>query len=147
MDLNRDYRQPSSPEVQAHVRWLERQPNFDLGLCLHEDWESTGFYLYELNPDSRASLAEPMISAASQACPIDMSAVIEERESKGGIIRPQGNPLEREKWPEALYLLLHHTRLTYTLESPSALGLDARISALRAAIRVGIDRTVNPRIR
>ena len=31
------------------MRWLARQPNFDLAVCVHEDWESVGFYLYELN--------------------------------------------------------------------------------------------------
>ncbi len=56
IDLNRDYRHLESPEVRAHVGWLRSQPNFDLAVCVHEDWESTGFYLYELNPDKRPSL-------------------------------------------------------------------------------------------
>jgi predicted deacylase len=133
-DLNRDYRHLESTEVRSHVRWLERQPNFDLAVCVHEDWESTGFYLYELNPDKRPSLAEPMIAAVSRFCPIDRSPVIEGREAKGGIIRPSANPLEREKWPEAIYLQAHHTRLSYTVESPSALKLEARITALRTAL-------------
>ena len=50
-DLNRDYRHLETTEVRAHIAWLERQPQFDLCLCLHEDWESHGFYVYELNPD------------------------------------------------------------------------------------------------
>jgi len=50
-DLNRDYRHLESAEVRSHVRWLERQPNFDLAVCVHEDWESTGFYLYQVMPD------------------------------------------------------------------------------------------------
>jgi protein MpaA len=137
-DLNRDYRHLESPEVRAHVAWLGRQPNFDMAICVHEDWESTGFYLYELNPDKRASAAQPMIAAASKACPIDMSPMIEGREARGGIIRPHLNPLEREKWPESIFLQVHHTRLSYTIESPSALALETRVSALRAALRAAI---------
>jgi len=133
-DLNRDYRHLESPEVRFHVRWLERQPNFDLAVCVHEDWESAGFYLYELNPDRRPSLAEPMVAAVSKVCPIDQSPVIEGREAKGGIIRPSADPLERERWPEAIYLQAHHTRLSYTIESPSALALETRIAALKAAL-------------
>jgi protein MpaA len=140
MDLNRDYRHLESPEVRSHVRWLERQPNFDLAICVHEDWESTGFYLYELNPTKRPSLAEPMIAAVSKVCPIDPSTLIEGREAKGGIIRPTANPFEREKWPEAIYLQAQHTTLSYTIESPSALGLEKRIAALRAALRTAISR-------
>jgi murein peptide amidase A len=38
VDLNRDYKTLCSLEIQAHARWLQRQPNFDLALCVHEDW-------------------------------------------------------------------------------------------------------------
>jgi predicted deacylase len=145
IDLNRDYRHLESPEVRAHVAWLQRQPNFDLAVSVHEDWESTGFYLYELNPDGRASLAPPMITAVSKICPIDMSPLIEGRESKGGIIRPVLNPLEREKWPESIYLQVNHTRLSYTIESPSSLPLQTRVNALRAALISAISVTLRAR--
>ena len=145
IDLNRDYRSPESPETKAHIAWLQSQPNFDLAICAHEDWESTGFYLYELNPDKRPSLAENMIKAASKACPIDMSTLIEGREAKGGIIRPSLIPAERDKWPEAIYLQVHHTRLSYTIESPSALPLETRVSALRTALRTAIGLVTRPR--
>jgi hypothetical protein len=142
LDLNRDYRGSRSPEVQAHLRWLQRQPNFDLTLCLHEDWEATGFYLYEQNPDLRPSLAEPMIQAVGRVLPIDPSPLIDGREAVGGIIRPLDNLEERELWPEAIYLRVHHTRLGYTLETPSALALDARVDALRAAVETAVHRFV-----
>ena len=138
VDLNRDYRHLESPEIRDHAKWLRSQPNFDLAICVHEDWESTGFYLYELNPDGRHSLAGPMIDAAKKVCPIDKSPMIEGREAKGGIIRPSANPLEREKWPESIYLQAHHTRLSYTIESPSALPMETRIAALRAALAAAI---------
>src|SRR5262245_40393427 len=51
LDLNRQYLHVRARETRAHIAWLERQPRFDLAICLHEDWESQGFYLYELNPD------------------------------------------------------------------------------------------------
>jgi hypothetical protein len=140
VDLNRDYRHPESPEVRAHVAWLTRQPNLDLAVCVHEDWESKGFYLYEINPDGAPTLAKAMTAAASKACPIDMSPVIEGREAKEGIIRPAGDPLEREKWPEAIYLQANHTRLTYTIETPSSLPIETRVSAHRAALEAGLSR-------
>ena len=83
IDLNRDYRHLESNEITAHVRWLERQPKFDLTLCLHEDWESHGFYLYELNPDGHAPLGERLVAAVAPVCPIDLSPVIEGREAEG----------------------------------------------------------------
>jgi len=109
-----------------------------MAVCVHEDWESAGFYLYELNPDKRASAAQPMIAAASKACPIDLSPLIEGREARGGIIRPVLNPEEREKWPESIYLQVNHTRLSYTIETPSSLPLETRVTTHRAALRAAI---------
>jgi murein peptide amidase A len=135
IDINRDYRHPQSPEARAHTNWLQRQPRFDVTLCLHEDWESNGFYLYEVNPDGRPSLAEKITAAAATVCPIDLAEVIEDRPARNGIIRPEFSPAERPQWPEAAYLITHKTRLNYTLEAPSDFPLPARVSALTAAVR------------
>lgn len=139
IDLNRDYRALKSEEIQAHARWLKRQPNFDLALCVHEDWESKGYYLYELNPSGQRTLAPSIITAVEKVCRIETATVIDGREiDERGIIRPVSDPLLRELWPESIYLRAHHTRLSYTLESPSAFGLEQRIAAHRTAIETAI---------
>ena len=138
-DLNRDYRNPQSAEVRAHIVWLERQPKFDLYLCLHEDWESLGFYLYEQNPDHRPALAEKMIEAVQKVCPIDLSEKIEGRAASGGIVRPNIQPQERPDWPEAFYLITHKSRLGYTLEAPSDFPLSTRVDALTAGAGAALD--------
>jgi hypothetical protein len=135
LDLNRDYKALQSPEVRAHVAWLQRQPPFDVVFCLHEDWESQGFYLYELNPENRPTLAPAMLAAARVHGAIESATMIDGRESvEPGIIRPVSDPLLRETWPEAIYLREHHGTLQYTIESPSALPLEQRIVILAAAI-------------
>jgi protein MpaA len=139
LDLNRDYKDLRSAEIRAHESWLRRQPNFDLTICVHEDWESKGFYLYELNPLHGPSLAEPMIEAVSKVCPIETATMIDGREiSVPGIIRPVSDPLLRETWPEAIYLRAHHTTLSYTIETPSAFPLAQRVAAHRAALETAI---------
>ncbi len=144
-DLNRDYRDPVTPEVRAHTAWLDRQPPFDLAFCLHEDWEAGGFYLYELNPDGRPSLAEAMVEAAARVCPIDSAPIIDGRETSApGIIRPQLEPAERPQWPEAFYLLSYKTRLSYTLEAPSDFPLPVRVAALMAAVVAGLTAHAAP---
>lgn len=141
LDLNRDYKDFRSPEIRAHFAWLRRQPNFDLTLCLHEDWEAQGFYLYELNPTARPTLADVMIEAVVNVCPIETATVIDGRSIDApGIIRPVSDPLMREMWPEAIYLRAHHTTLSYTIESPSAFPLAQRIATLRAAIEAALTR-------
>jgi predicted deacylase len=139
IDLNRDYRHLESDEVRAHVQWLRQQPGFDLSLCLHEDWESHGFYLYELNPDHRPSLAESIMDSVAAACPVDQSPVIEKWPAQNGIIRPAINPMDRPRWPESLYLVSQNkTRLGYTFEAPSDFPLPVRVAALVTAVRAAL---------
>jgi hypothetical protein len=138
-DLNRQYLQPEAEETVAHVAWLKQQPSFDLCLCLHEDWESQGFYLYELNPDEQPSLAGPMVESVATACPIDSSEIIEGRPAQKGIIRPSVDPRSRPQWPEAFFLLAHHTRLSYKLEAPSDFPLAVRTAALVAGVRGALE--------
>jgi predicted deacylase len=137
-DLNRDYRHLETAEVHAHIAWLERQPQFDLCLCLHEDWESHGFYVYELNPENRPSLAEAMVARIAEVCPIDPSEIIEDRPARGGIIHPNLDPRTRPQWAEAFYLIVNKTRLSYTLEAPSDFPLTSRVNALVAGVNAAL---------
>ena len=138
VDLNRDYKHLRTPEVRAHVAWLEKQPAFDLCLCLHEDWEAQGFYVYEVNPDNLPTRADRMVEAVRAICPIDHSTLIDGRDARDGIIRPNIDPTLRPEWPEAFYLLMNKTRLSYTLEAPSDFSLPVRIAALVTAVKAAL---------
>ena len=138
VDLNRQYRHLEAAETRAHIAWLERQPQFDLCLCLHEDWESHGFYVYELNPENRPSLAETMIARTAEVCPIDPSEIIEDRPARDGIIRPNLDPRTRPQWAEAFYLIVNKTRLSYTLEAPSDFPLLTRVNALVTGVNAAL---------
>jgi len=140
IDLNRDYLHPRSDEIKAHVAWLEKQPIFSLCLCLHEDWESHGFYVYELNPDRKPTLADAIVAGVEGVCPIDRSEIIEGREAHGGIIRPNLDPRTRPDWPEAFWLIMNRTRLSYTLEAPSDFPLATRVNALVAGVNAALEK-------
>jgi murein peptide amidase A len=135
IDLNREYLTPRAPLVSAHMRWLKKQPDFHVALCLHEDWEAGGFYVYELNPDNQPSLAERIVSAAAAVCPPDESPIIEGWTASNGVIRPGIDPGSRSDWPEAFYLITHKTRLSYTLESPSDFPLEIRVRSLMEGVK------------
>jgi protein MpaA len=140
IDLNRDYRHLQSEEVRTHIAWLQQQPNFNLSLCLHEDWESLGFYVYEVDLEQRASLADKMMEAVAKVCPIDPSPIIETRPAEKGIIRPLLTPMERPQWPEAFFLITHKSPLSYTLEAPSDFPLSTRVAALVTAVRSAMEQ-------
>jgi hypothetical protein len=168
-DLNRDYLRPQCASTRAHIAWLEQQPQFDFYLCLHEDWEAHGFYLYEQNPDGQraagvppadqisggrakagsagkmpaarcpTSLAEKIISAVEKICPIDRSEKIDGRPARDGIIRPGFDPAARPDWPESWWLLHHRTRLGCTLEAPSDFAMSVRVNALVTAVNAAVN--------
>jgi protein MpaA len=135
IDLNRDYRHLKSPEVSAHTRWLNAQPQFDLCLLLHEDWEANGFYVYELNPHGRPSFAEPIIRAVRTLCPIESAEFVDNWRCEAGIIRPNVRPEDRPQWAEAIYLLATKSPQTYTLETPSDFPLAFRVRTHLTAVR------------
>jgi protein MpaA len=135
LDLNRDYKALRSLEIQAHARWLQRQPNFDVTLQLHEDWEAQGFYLYEICSIEDRSIARAMIQGVAANFPIETATVIDGfAVAEPGIIRPAADPLLRDSWPESIYLRAHHTQLGYTIETPSSLPLAQRIRTLTTAV-------------
>lgn len=147
VDLNRDYKTLRSIEIQAHARWLQRQPNFDVTFHLHEDWEAHGFYLYELCAPGARSVARAMLDAVRATLPIETGNVIDGfTVAETGIIRPIADPLLRDPWPESIYLRAHHTQLGYTIETPSSLPLEERVAALIIAIESAL-QVVCERIR
>lgn len=134
-DLNRDYRHRKAARIRSHIAWLGSIPRFDCGIHLHEDWEATGFYLYELNPRGRKACSEQVVDEVGRICPIDHADMIDGRRAEGGILRPQVDPESREDWPEAFYMVQQKTDISYTLESPSDFPLPTRVAALTTAVR------------
>ena len=139
IDLNRDYNHLASPEISAHIQWLTGLPQLDLAILLHEDWESAGFYLYELNPDQGPDVTHPIIQDVARCCPIETATEIDGRPSDGsGILRPPVDPAARPDWPEAFWLLQNRCRRSLTLEAPSDFPLPFRVAALTTAVRTAL---------
>lgn len=135
LDLNRDYSSLNSKEIRAHVTWVKQNiQSLNRALHIHEDWESKGFYLYELNFGGHKSYSEKILEAAEQYLPIDYGDEIDGHPASGGIIRPDELPEVEDGDPEAIYFQNKFGGLNYTLESPSALPLEQRVAALKAAV-------------
>ena len=136
LDLNRDYLLRETAEVAAHTDWLSRQALPEVFISLHEDWEATGFYFYEINlgEDDLALCAE-ILEAAGQTLPIETA-----REIDGHIVREAGwifHGTEAdlpEAWPEAIWLAKRGCPRSFTFETPSGADLAERVAAHLAAV-------------
>jgi len=117
-------------------------------MMLHEDYEGVGAYLYELN-DSLPTLGEKIIAAMSRYVPIDLRPEIEEVPARGGVLRRKDlvlklGPIEnRPDWPEAIYLSMNHSKVSYTTETPKPFPLAQRVQAQIAAVRTLLDALLN----
>jgi hypothetical protein len=144
LDVNRDYRHGLTPEARQHLAFLAGEKSagrgdYALCLCLHEDWESQGFYLYELNQSPQPLIGYAVLAAVDPICGVDRSPVIEGMEAHEGLItRPIDQLAERPQYAEAMWLALQHTPHNLTLEAPSAQPLDTRVAAHVTAVRTAL---------
>jgi murein peptide amidase A len=130
IDMNRDYREPRSPEVAAHRKWIEHLPSNHLYLSLHEDWEASGFYLYELNNSSWATFGRSILHRVEKVIPIEPVTCIDDHHvSECGYILHPPEPDDPLLWPEAIYHLKRYRHLSYTFETPSSRDLEQRTEA------------------
>ncbi|TVR49903.1 MAG: succinylglutamate desuccinylase [Puniceicoccaceae bacterium] len=139
-DLNRDYRLATQPETAAHRAFIRREGPWDLYLSLHEDWESSGFYLYELNNSRHCSLCGPILKAVCGVLPAAAERLIDRHlVEEAGCIRHPCAPDEPLNWPEAIFCLKQFPMLSYTFETPSRMPLEVRVQALVLAARAAVE--------
>jgi murein peptide amidase A len=138
VDLNRSFNHLDDPLIAA---WLQVMTGrkVALGLCLHEDYDAQGCYLYELTQGP--SQGSRILQDVSQVIPSDTRRSIEGRKAHGGVILRR-KPPELPGHPEAVVLHLMGAPLTLTFETPSEFSLLDRIAAqkqfISAALRHGL---------
>lgn len=136
-DLNRDYKIRITDEVRAHAAWLEKQPIPKIFFSLHEDWESSGFYFYEINLEQdQPDRANSILKAVEPWFPPEPNIIIDDHEVREpGWIYHEARADFPDHWPEAIFLAESGCPLSFTFESPSSAVLDSRVAAHVAAFR------------
>jgi protein MpaA len=135
IDLNRDYRKPRTREIREHLAILQTLPRFEVNVCMHEDWEFGGAYLYELRNTETPGCGRELLQAMEPFLPIEQATLIDDFAADRGLITRPKSAINRPDWPEALYLGTYLTDLGYTLETPSSLPLSQRVAAQTAALQ------------
>ena len=136
-DLNRDYLRRETKEILAHAQWLEAIDCPQRVFSLHEDWETTGFYFYEINlGEDHPERAAAIIDAVRPWFLPEPAALIDDHETRSpGWIYHRADADLPELWPEAIFLAKRGCPLSFTLETPSSGDLDARVAAHVAAVK------------
>ena len=135
VDLNRNFQNPELPLIAKWQEFLVGR-RFRMSLHLHEDYDATGIYLYEIA--RKGSLGDSFLSACEELIPRETYASVDGSELENGLLHhnPEADDLHRiveedldGGMPEAIYLYLHHTQNSFTFETPSEFDLTRRIAA------------------
>ena len=130
-DLNRIFDQVKvSPirEVRAAVDGLY----FHTAICLHEDYDAQGAYLYDLNRTGSDTVGRALLAkATSKRIPVDGRKRIDGRIAKNGVLFRQRIDLRNVPgMPEAVFFYTSNlAEQTLTFETPSEFSLSDRITA------------------
>ena len=125
LDMNRRFHLPKARHMTLWTQWLKAR-NIRLGVCLHEDYDALGCYVYELT--ASISRADRALKETEMIIPRDPRRTIEGMAAKRGVIQRERIP-KGIKGPEALVLTKLGCESTLTFETPSELALGLRVAA------------------
>jgi protein MpaA len=136
-DLNRCYHLDDIERINAQIELL-RDRRFRLAMCLHEDYDAQGVYLYEIRK-KLTTFGPELLAAAGYYVPIDARLTIEGRRADQGWIARKINLKKFPILAEGIYLAVNHSERTITTETPSEYDLAPRIQAHIAMIQRAIE--------
>jgi len=132
-DLNRTFADEGAPTPVRELKRLVDGERFALSLTLHEDYDASGFYLYEVMRHP-PYWGEQLLDQVRPLIAIDRRGLIDRRHARAGLVRRQFKPHRFPAMPESIYLHRGHSFRTFTTETPSEFALETRVAAHVAAI-------------
>ena len=139
IDLNRMFREEFPPAEVALTQSIVTSSSCDLSLELHEDCESSGYYLYEkAESPQKIRLGFRIIEAVKDLMPINKDEKIEGTPSERGVIHRLKDPKDMEWWPMALYSLANGPTHCITLETATHFPMETRIEAHITALETAL---------
>lgn len=127
LDINRRFHDAEDVICGPWQRWISGRA-MRFGLCLHEDYDAQGIYLYELN-HARQTAGHGIIDRCSRVIAADPRTSIDGQRARNGVIRRRTMPTHLPGMPEAIELHVRGCPVTMTFETPSEFDLDRRVRA------------------
>ena len=139
IDLNRKFKENRTPTEVTFVKDVFGNP-YQLDLELHEDVDSSGYYLYQKEPSKTLSpLGRIILDQVEPLHPLNTAEEIEGIPADRGLLSRLSDPDEMEWWPMALYAYQQGCRHIFTLESSPEFPMKQRVNAHLKAIKTALD--------
>ncbi|MBT5832061.1 MAG: M14 family metallocarboxypeptidase, partial [Candidatus Latescibacteria bacterium] len=142
VDINWAYQREDVVEVALLRRFIQCK-HFSAVVDLHEDWESPGYYVYEL---WRGNPIGPLITRrVAGVCQINTNRIIEDEIAYHGLIHPNLEAEKRRVDDGIPIMLFRHgyTNRLVTTETPTKEPLAKRVAAQLATLDVVIRAHAN----
>lgn len=138
-DLNRLFKVTEPPVEVKFAQSLLNTP-FEITLELHEDNESSGYYLYQKGRHAQDdALGFKILSEVKNIMPINLEDKIDDSKADQGVIGKDLNTSAMDWWPMALYGFSKGTNRCLTLETASHFDMKIRVNAHLTAIDTALD--------
>jgi murein peptide amidase A len=135
LDLNRRFHVEDDPMCGAWRKVMQGR-RVKVGVCLHEDYDAQGMYVYELSWLPKGWSGEVLRRIATRRLPVEGRRRIEGRAAEGGVIQRRRIPEGLPGMPEAIALYDMGCGVSLTFETPSEFALDDRVKAQAAFLKV-----------
>jgi murein peptide amidase A len=145
IDLNRQFKEEDPPIEVSFAKSIFFTP-FEFTIELHEDNESTGYYLYQKGIDAKDDeLGYKILDAIKNIMPINLSNEIDGSSADRGVIGKNIDISAMDWWPMALYGLSKGVERCLTLETASHFDMETRVNAHLRAMKTALNYFSNKR--
>lgn len=156
LDLNRMFENPNQTlETEFITKSLMRLPyhkvqkhlsenieskrvTIEIALDLHEDKDSSGFYLWERRKANHSPIGTAIVNKVEAVCPINQESMIEDHTNVNGVITLL-DQVTSKGWTRGRYLAEQENTRCLILETPTRLDWDTRINAHMLALQAVIE--------
>jgi murein peptide amidase A len=138
-DLNRLFKEAQSVTEVSFAQSVLSTP-FELTIELHEDNESSGYYLYQKGIDVKDDkIGFEIIDTIKNIMPINMDDEIDGTSADRGVIGKAIDISKMDWWPMAIYGLSKGVDRCLTLETASQFDMSIRVDAHLTAINTALN--------
>jgi murein peptide amidase A len=144
-DLNRLFKEDDYTTEVIFAQSILNTP-FELTIELHEDNETTGYYLYQKGIDAKDDeLGYEILDKVKNIMPINLDGEIDGSSADRGVIGKDIDISTMDWWPMALYGLSKGVERCLTLETASHFDMETRVNAHLTAIKTALNYFSNKR--
>lgn len=142
-DLNRLFKVDKPPTEVSFAQSILSTP-YELTIELHEDNESTGYYLYQKGINAKDDeLGFKILEEIKDVMPINLNDEIDGSSADRGVVGKNIDISTMDWWPMALYGLSKGVERCLTLETASQFDMATRVDAHLIAIKTALNYFLN----